>query len=162
MENDKFAVLIVGNQNSGKTATIKNFQKLHEDNNREILQCRFGWRRINLFFGKLDALSCLIYFIPSSPTEKNISLENLLKKIMPMDSLPELFLIAEQLDGKEYNSTKDFLEKMGYEIKELGINSDKTGGIWEFCSEIDKDKILTERATEIGNAFRNYIIKKII
>ena len=61
--------MIVGNKNSGKTTTIKNFEKLyHEDHpNKEV--CRAGWRRLQLFLGKINALSAYIFFVPASPTE---------------------------------------------------------------------------------------------
>jgi hypothetical protein len=156
MINDKIAVIIVGERNSGKTATIKYFRREFDESKKEVIQCRIGWRRIQLFLHRLDALSCLIYFIPSSPSESNIPLEMSLKEFKP-----EMLLIAEQLNGKEYHSTKNFLVDNGYEIIEFTITKNNSLKIWRFWNDIEKKEILTERAKIIGNAFSKYVLSTI-
>jgi GTPase SAR1 family protein len=147
------AVVIVGERNSGKTTTIKSFEEEHDETGKKVRQCKIGWRRITLFLRKLDALKCLIYFIPSSPTETNIPLENRLEKFSP-----EMLLVAEQSNGKEYDSTIATLNKKGYKVVEFVINS---SGIWTRWTDQNKENVLKERAKAIGDVFRKHIIEKI-
>jgi len=156
-KKDKIVVLIVGNHDSGKTTTIKRFEQIHDEANREIRQCRIGWRKsVQLFLGRLDALLAMIYFIPSSPTEKHTHLSILLNNF-----LPEMLLMAEQLNGNEYNATIEFLNNNGYHIVEFRINQNANGGTWDQWEDNNMGNILLSRVTEIGNAFRNFIIERI-
>jgi hypothetical protein len=152
---DKLAVLIIGNQNSGKTTTIKYFDKTYDENETLKKYCRVGWRHLQLFKGKLYAVFSLIYFIPASPTETQKPLKKRLGKM-----LPELLLIAEQKNGKEYNNTIEFLKDNNYKIVEF-YTKNNSSEIWKEWNNRNFENLITRRAVEIGNIFREFIIDRI-
>ena len=67
---------------------------------------------------------------------------------------------TEQLNGKEYASTIDFLNKNDYNIVEFTIDTDKIGGTWEKWIDNNEDT-LTKRATEVCDVFRKYVLEII-
>lgn len=153
---NKIAILIIGKQNSGKTTTIIFFDKVYNRDEKLKKYCRIGWRHLQLFKGKLHALFSLIYFIPSSPTETQRSLKKRLGKMRP-----EFILMAEQINGSEYQNTIDFLTNNDYEIIEFYINRNNSKEIWCEWDNKNMNEILEKRAIEIGNEFRNFILKII-
>jgi hypothetical protein len=159
MKKYGIAVMIIGLPNTGKTTTIKFFEKECDENKKEKTRCRIGWKRIQLFLGKLDALSCIIYFVPSSPSENNESLENILKKQLN-DCLPEMLLIAEQPNGR-HNDTIEFLRDNQYEVIEFPIDRSANGGKWNNWDQSNRESILKSRADDIANALRSFISVKI-
>ncbi len=152
---NKIAILIVGNQNSGKTTTIKYFDKTYDENEKLKRYCKKGWRYLELFKGKLHAVLSLVYFIPASPSETQKPLKTYLKKMRP-----ELLLVAEQKYGKEYNNTVTFLNENNYKIVEFHTK-DETNQIWKKWNNKNFENLMEKRAVEIGNAFREFIIDKI-
>ncbi|CAA0259840.1 hypothetical protein [Tenacibaculum maritimum] len=152
---DKLAILIVGHQNSGKTTTIKYFDKVYDENETLKRYCRVGWRHLQLFKGKLYAIFSLIYFIPASPTETQKPLKKRLGKM-----LPELLLMAEQKNGKEYNNTIEFLNENNYKIIEF-YTKDNSNEIWKEWNNKTFEDLMNKRATAIGNEFREFIINRI-
>ncbi len=160
MENN-LAVLIVGEQNSGKSTTIKYFEQFNDENHHEKDRTRIGWKRLQFFLDKLDALICLVYCVPSSPTESHKSLENKLKEHGFRENTPEMLIIAEQLNGEQYQSTIDFLDEKNYKVVEFIIDNKNSGTIWSRWSDSKKDYILTERAKAISNEFIAHIREKI-
>jgi len=156
----KLAVLIVGEPDSGKSTTIRYFEQVNDENHKEKEICRIGWRHLQFFLGKLDALSCIVYFVPSSPTESHKSLEKKLKEHYFVVDTPEMMIIAEQLNGEEYESTKEFLRKMDYKIIEFTIDNRNTGTTWSRWTN-NKEDILSQRVKEITDAFIEYIMKMI-
>jgi len=153
MKKDKIAVLITGNPDSGKTTTIKFFEKKYDEDHREKRVCRAGWRRVQLFLGKLDALSVFIFFIPASPTETNFPVKTRLGEM-----LPEMILIAEQPEGKAYVATKAFLDVNNYKIIEFNLDRSNSKGIWNEWNDKNFEKIMKKRANEIGDVFSKYVI----
>lgn len=153
----KIAILIIGTQNSGKTSTIKYFDKKFDENEREKKQCRSGWRNLQLFKEELGALFLLIFFVPSSPTESNKPLS---KRFI--NFLPEVLLIAEQLNGSKYNNTIKFLEENGYEIVEFYISEDNKEEHWKrWNSIIEYDRKLNKRSEDIKNVLKKFILNRI-
>ena len=157
------AVLIVGASNSCKSTTINYFDRMNDENDREKKRCQIGWRRLQFFLGKLDALFSLVFFVPSSPTESKISLENKLKSFKPNIELfiPEMIVVAEQYQGIEYNNTREFLRNNDYEIVEFNIDNSMSGGVWSRWTNENRDYVLEQRSNEITNIFINFILNKI-
>jgi hypothetical protein len=156
MKKDKIAVLIIGNPNSGKTTTIKFFEKEYNEDHREKSVCRAGWRRVQLFLGKLDALSVFIFFIPASPTETNFPVKTRLGEM-----LPEMILIAEQPGGKAYAATKTFLDVNNYKVIEFNLDRANSKGTWNEWNDKNFEKIMKKRTAEIGDTFTDYVVKCI-
>jgi len=157
MNKNRLAVILLGDHNSGKTATINHFDKKYDKHGRYKKTCRCGWRHLQLYKERLDALFTLIYFVPASPTETRNPIKNRLR-----DFKPELLLIAGQTDGKEYKNTIDFLNSNDYEIVTFELARKKSESIWgEWNNKSNKDEILDQRATLIGNEFRKFILEKI-
>ena len=156
MNKNRLAVILLGNHNSGKTATIKYFEKKYDKYGRYKRTCRSGWRHLQLYKEKSDALFTLMYFVPASPTETRNPLKNRLK-----DFKPELLLISEQINGKEYDNTINFLNSNDYEIVTFELTRKKPENIWGEWNWSNKDEILDQRAALIGNEFRNFILGKI-
>ncbi len=156
MDKNRLAVILLGNHNSGKTATINYFDKKYDKHGRYKRTCRSGWRHLQLYKESLGVLFTLIYFVPASPTETRIPLKNRLKEFKP-----ELLLIAGQTDGKEYKNTIDFLDSNDYEIVIFELVRKKSESIWGEWNKRNKNEILDQRATLIGNEFRKFILEKI-
>jgi len=152
---NKLAVIIIGKQNSGKTTTIKYFDKIFDENEKLKKYYRVGWRRLTMFKGKLDALFLLIYFVPASPTETQKPLRDRLKNFKP-----ELLLIAEQLNGYEYQNTIHFLEKNNYEIVEFVLKN-QSNQTWNNWNKQNMNEILNKRAIDIGDKFKDFIRERI-
>lgn len=159
-KKDKFAVVLVGRQNSGKTTTIKHFDSMYDEWTRTKKQCKSGWRHLKLHKDILDSLITWIFFVPASPTETGKSVKKRIGK-----QLPDLMLIAEQVDkgGKhnKYSETMSFLESKGYEVVELFIGDDAKSALWKKWNESKFDETMKRRAQEIGDLFRGYIKRKI-
>lgn len=157
---ERFAVVLVGTQNSGKTTTIKHFDSMYDEWGRIKKQCKAGWRHLRLHKGWIDALVSWIYFIPASPTETGISVAKRIGK-----ERPELILIAEQIDKGEkhnkYNETLDFLRNEGYEVVEIIIGDDAINPVWQKWNIERFDETMKIRGQEIGDLFRDYIIRKV-
>ncbi|MGV3459065.1 MAG: hypothetical protein ACO1N9_01295 [Flavobacterium sp.] len=99
----RLAILIVGDQNSGKTSTIKHIVELF--NGRILKIARAGWKSIFLN-SLLGSLKLIFYCIPASPTETKIKLS---ARFATWTSLPEVLVIAEQTSGTNYTDTINFL-----------------------------------------------------
>lgn len=156
----KFAVVIVGTQNSGKTTTIRHFDTMYDEWKRGKKQCKAGKRYLVLFKDVLEALYSLIYFVPASPTETGISLSKRLG-----DWRPEMLLVAEQVDrgesGNKYNETMNFLKTEGYELVEIGIGDNSKEKLWELWDDSKFDSVMKKRAVAIGDLFRGFIKARI-
>lgn len=151
---NKLAVVLVGMQNSGKTTTMKYFDKEYSEDNKLKKYCKAGRRYLQFY--KLKALYSYVFFVPASPTETKKSLKGRLKGWRP-----EMILIAEQIDKGEswnrYKETKDFLESEGYNVKELLIGDDAKEEVWKKWTNENFNEIMGQRAIEIGDIFREFI-----
>ena len=156
MEKNKLAIILLGKQNSGKTSTIKYFDKKYDEYNRNKKYCKKGWRHLQLFKEELGALFSLIYFIPASPSETNFPLKDRLKEFKP-----ELLLVAEQENGKEYENTIQFLDDNNYEIEVFNLQRIKSANIWNEWTKETMEGILDNRATTIRNTFKSFILRRI-
>lgn len=156
----RFALILLGAQNSGKTSTILQFDSMFDIHGRKKKRGVIGWRQLLLH--SLKALVTWIYFIPSSPTETKKSLKKKLKEAFNNDKdWPELLLIAEQINrGESWNKhqeTLDFLIQNGFDVMEITIGDEADDPIWQKWNNTNKDAILKARALQIRKIFRDYI-----
>tara|TARA_R110002072_G_scaffold287464_6_gene453184 strand:+ start:804 stop:1280 length:477 start_codon:yes stop_codon:yes gene_type:complete len=155
MENKRLAILLIGKQNSGKTTTIHHFDKMYDERELDKVQCKRGWRHLQIFKEKLGALFVSMYFVPASPTETNFPLRSRFEFL-----LPEIIIVAEQKNGSEFHNTMDFLNENDYKIKifEIKEGTTETWSRWKEDNS-NKQDILTKRGVDICNTVREFIIK---
>lgn len=137
----KLAIVIIGMQNSGKTSTIKELINTHSD--KTVSKMRKGWQRIYLN-NQFKYLKLDIFCVPSSPTESNIKLSERFENWQP-----EVLIVAEQLNGRHYNDTLNFLNLNGYIILTYRIANIDGPLDWERYTDIDKDTKLNNRVNQI-------------
>lgn len=162
---NRFALILLGAQNSGKTSTILRFDSMFDIYGRRKKRGVVGWRQLLLH--SLKALVTWIYFIPGSPTETKKSLKKKLTEAFHSDKdWPELLLIAEQINrGESWNKhreTVDFLLQNEYEVMEIIIGDESNDPLWQKWNNNNKDAILEDRALQIAKIFRNYILNATI
>lgn len=162
---NKFAIILLGAQNSGKTSTIIHFDTMFDMHGRVKKRGVIGWRELLLH--SLKALVTYIYFIPSSPTESKESLKKKITKAFNNEKdWPELLLIAEQINrGESWNrhqETVDFLLQNGYEVMEIVIGDESNDPLWQKWNQKNRNEVLEARALIIGKLFRDYIKRAII
>lgn len=159
-KKDKFAVVLIGTQNSGKTTTIKHFDTMYDALNRKKKQCKAGWRQLVLHRGILDSLVTWIFFIPASPTETKKTVRERVGGYRP-----ELMLIAEQIykgeEDNKYSETMNFLNSEGYEMIEIVIGDDATETLWRKWDDATFEETMKKRSIAIGNLFREFIKRKV-
>lgn len=152
----KLAIIIEGVQNAGKTSTILHFVNQYQ--HRKLSIIRSGWQSIfvNSIFPNLKVNP---YIISSSPSESDKPLP---QRFTKWTVLPELIILAEQTGGRHYASTSSFLVSNGYTIVTFRINN-ITGSLnWERFDSSTKSIKLTNRANEIMNSIKNFIITNSI
>lgn len=152
----RLAILIKGYRNVGKTSTIRHYDMIHHKSGKT--NCKRGIRYIRPF-ENFKNIIIQLYILPASPTESNCPLK---KYIEDLDESPDFILMAEQLNGKEYQNTTDFLRENNYEIKEFDIN--KNGGsVWgKWEADKPDEKKLDERVNQINNYITDFIKLNII
>jgi len=139
----KLAIIIEGSNNSGKTSTIKHL--VNNYSNRSLNRIKAGWQRIFLN-PNFPNLKIDVYCIPSSPSESDNPLSNRFSQW-----LPDVILVAEQPNGKHYNSTYTFLQSNGFQIITRSINNIDGSGDWERF-DVNSSKLkLDNRAEDIIN-----------
>lgn len=155
---DRLAIVIIGEQNSGKTTTIRKFSDFYH---KPVSTLKKGFRYdISPFKPKYWGIKIFTYILASSPTESNLSLED---TIEPLEWYPDLLIIPEQKNGKEYSKTIHYLMKNEYEIKQFIISDLVSDGVWDRWDSGDKlreDAKLLHRREEIAEYIRKYLIKK--
>jgi hypothetical protein len=146
----RIAVVIVGQQNSGKTATLKEIGRKHANKNPQRTMA--GWRILSLFPDSFHALALHAYFVPASPTETNFKLEDRFK-----DWKPEVLFVAEQINGENFISTFDFLKKEDYKILRFDLTNQIGFGIWDRFDHDSAKSKLDARVDLIMNDVKNQI-----
>jgi hypothetical protein len=146
----KLAIVIEGDQNSGKTSTIRELISLYTD--RSLIQMRVGWQSIylNPIF-KYLRLTC--YCVPSSPSESNTKIGDRLNKL---GVTPEVLIIAEQPNGKNYSDTYNFLNTNNYTIHTYTIINQNGISDWGRFDSNSKSSKLKNRADEIIDNIKNF------
>jgi GTPase SAR1 family protein len=154
---DRLAIVVVGEQNSGKTSTLLQYSDYY---NEPVGTFRKGWRyRITPYRPKFETVKVWGYFLPGSPTETRIPLSH---SIFPK-TMPDLLLMAEQLNGNEYSNTMHYLMTHNFQIKVYTISNIIGDGIWDRWEKGDafrEQAKLLQRREEIADYIRKFIISK--
>lgn len=148
----KLAIIIEGVQNSGKTSTILHFVNQYQ--NRTLKQVRAGWQNLFINASVFSTLKINPYIISSSPSESGIQLS---QRFQNWKGLPDVLILAEQLNGKHQLSTESFLTSNSYNIVKHHINNITGSSDWERFQSSNKSFKLTNRSNEIMLDIRNFI-----
>ncbi|MCT4588805.1 MAG: hypothetical protein N4A71_13330 [Carboxylicivirga sp.] len=148
----KIAIVILGEQNSGKTETLRKFVKTYSD--RRQKQMRAGWRELSIYKEHLWELKLHAYFVPASPSETDYKLKD---RIKDMGYTPEILFLAEQTDGHNRESTFEFLNKKEYEIIQFELSNEKGDGTWDRFNKSTESKKLNSRTQEINSKLKDVI-----
>lgn len=154
---DHLAIIIVGKPNAGKTTTLKHFGNSYHY--KVVTTFKEGWRHGMVpFYNKYSGVKISAYFLPSSRTEKATPL----KKIFDgLEWYPDFLFMAEQLNGREYNNTINFLREKKYHIKEFVISNDSNDSIWHHYDAKDEKTIQLHRTEQIADYVRGFILNRI-
>lgn len=142
----KIVILIEGEQNSGKTSTIKEIINNHSKNTISVM--RRGWQRIWLN-SQFPYLNMDVYCVPASPSETNIKLTDRFAQWMP-----DVLILAEQRNGQHYSNTYSFLTRNNYIILRYQLTNSYGKGDWERFDNSNKSIKLNNRANAIINDLR--------
>ncbi|MDG5490594.1 hypothetical protein [Psychroserpens sp. SPM9] len=145
----RLAIVIEGEQNSGKTSTIKEFVMLFTG--RKLKQMRRGWQHIFLN-PSFRSIRFICYCLPASPSETGVKLGKHFK-----NSVPQVLVLAEQPSGINYSDTYNFLNNNGYTIIPFRILKSSGSLDWERFESSNKSTKLANRANDIADSIRNYI-----
>lgn len=141
----KLAIVIEGEQNSGKTSTIKfllNYQ-----------QARLWMKYHILLSNKFSCLNVFVEAISSSPTERNEPLS-----ITIGSNTPDFLIIAEQKGGALSNNTYAFLKSNSYDVITFKLTNIVGSDIWDrWTSPSDETPRLQARKDEIIKTIINFI-----
>lgn len=147
----RLAIIIEGNQNSGKTSTIKELIKLFGFKN--LKQMKAGWQVIfvNPIF---KSLRITFFGIPASPSETDLPLNERFKN---WPHLPEVLILAEQTGGKHSANTIAFLTANHYHIKTFTILNSNGTNHWERFDNSTKSIKLSKRSDDIIDFIKHFI-----
>ncbi len=154
---DHLAIIIVGNQNVGKTTTLKHFCETYT--NRNVSTFKAGFRNdLMPFFDKYRGVKVGAWFFPSSPTEKKEPLED---EFGSLGWTPDFILMAEQLQGAEYANTIRSLRVRNYHVKEFLLDNSNPDTIWHHFDEQDRNLFLIHRTEQIADYMRSFILARV-
>jgi hypothetical protein len=137
----KLAIVIEGNQNSGKTSTIKHL--ISQQRGWAVRNMKQGFQAI--FLDKqFKSLKLHLYCLPASPSETGKTIGELLPT-----RRPSAIIVAEQPGGKQYTNTFKFLEENDYTILKYSISEDKNNNPWSKFDNADKGEKLQTRTQQI-------------
>ncbi len=151
------AIIIVGKPNSGKTTTLRHFCNTYDY--KEVSTFKQGWRfGITPFKSNYSGVKIVSYFLPSSRTERNVSLKETFSEL---EWLPDFLFMAEQKSGAEYQRTIRFLREKKYHIKEFLLDESNPDSIWHRYEPKDAKLYLEHRTEAIADYVRNFILSRI-
>jgi GTPase SAR1 family protein len=155
---DKLAIILLGAQNTGKTSTLREYSNYYY--HKKVSTFKKGWRiAISPFKPKFYTVKVFIYFLPGSPTETRIPLAD---TVEPLDWYPDVLLMAEQLNGSEYQNTINYLRAHRYHIKEFKLSDNNGIGIWDrWTTKLEETTKLLYRREAVADYVRNFIINRI-
>ena len=156
---DRLAIILVGEQNSGKTSTIRQFNDFYSQKSVTTLKKGFRYN-ISPFKPKYMAIKIAAYILASSPTESNIPLKD---SIDPIGWLPDFIIMPEQTNGMEYSNSIHYLMSNEYELKEFAISDIVGDGVWDKWQTGDtfiEEAKLFYRRELIAEYIREFLIKK--
>lgn len=154
---DRLAIIIVGNQNSGKTTTLKHYCNRYY--HTQVSTFKQGWRHGFMpFANKYLGVKIIPYFLPSSRTEKAEPIQEI---ISSLDWMPDFLFMAEQLNGAQYANTIHFLRSNNYHIKEFTLGNSNPDSIWHHYTSNNEMMILNHRTEQIADYVRSFILHRI-
>jgi GTPase SAR1 family protein len=152
MRQDRLAIILVGNQNSGKTTTLKYYCNSYR--HHQVGVFKQGWRHnITPFADKFYGVRISAYFLPSSRSEKATPLKETFDSL---DWWPDFLFMAEQLNGAEYNNTIRILRENDYHIKEFILDNKNMDSIWHYYDPVDENLFLQYRKEAIAEYVRQF------
>lgn len=153
---DRLAIIVVGVSNSGKTTTLKEYADYYKDS---VNTFKKGWRHgLSPFKPKFWTVKVSAYIIPKSPSES----EPLEQTIEPLEWYPDVLLMPEQLGGKEYQNSINYLRSHNYHIKEFHLSNVNGGGVWDrWTTKLEEDTKLHYRREDIADYLRGFIKSRI-
>lgn len=145
----RLAITIEGDQNSGKSSTIKGMINIY--GNKSISIMRKGWQRLYLNkdfrYLKLD-----VYCVPASPSETDFPLQERFSEL-----IPEVLIVALQPNGHLYEDSCDFLKSYGYTVLSYQVPDKQAGKEWERFDTTSKETKLAQRADTLIKDIRKFI-----
>jgi len=150
MDSKRIAIVILGLPNSGKSSTFKHIVLKY--GGKKLQRIKRGWQSLK----KINSSILRVYFVPASPTETNIKLEDRFKD---WKELPEILFVAEQTDGHNRQSTFDFLDKHEYKILKFELSNQNGDGIWDRFKKNteEEENKLNDRTREIVSKLKEEI-----
>ncbi|WP_282127008.1 hypothetical protein [Marinifilum flexuosum] len=141
----KIAIVILGQQNSGKSTTLRYLVNTYTRKDLSLL--RYGWQQLEPF-DEIMMLKLHSYFIPASPSETNYKLVDRFKDL---GYTPEILFVAEQTDGRHRESTFQFLKENDYRVLKFPLSNEFGEGIWDRFKKNteEEEKKLNDRTQEI-------------
>lgn len=146
----KLAIVIEGDQNSGKTSTIKHL--INTYGNKSISQLKRGWQQVYLN-SSFQYLKLDFYCVPASPSETGFELH----KRFNNNWIPEIIVVALQPSGKHYSNSNNFLSSNNYSILTYRINNSEGNSDWDRFDENSMNNKLTNRSNQIVKDIRQFI-----
>lgn len=155
---DRLAIILVGARDTGKTSTLKEYSEYYH--NKSVDTFRKGWRHgLAPFRPQFWTIKTSTYILPGSPTETNLPLKD---TIEPLEWYPDILLMAEQLAGKEYINTINYLRIHHYHIVEFTLSNSVGSGIWDrWGTKAEETLRLLYRREAIADCIRNFIKSRI-
>lgn len=145
----RLAILIIGQQDSGKTTTIKHLVNSYSDKSLKVM--RAGWQYI--FLNSIFKYLQLNFFcVPASPTETKIKLSDRFS-----ESIPEVLIVAEQLNGFNYQNTINFLNANRYNIITYNLSNVNGTSDWDRFDAKNKTIKLDNRVNQIISDIKLFI-----
>ena len=145
----RLAILIIGVQNSGKTTTIKHLVNSHSDKSLSVM--RAGWQSIFLN-STFKYLKLNFFCVPASPTETKTKLS----KRFP-NFLPEVLIVAEQLNGANYSSTLNFLNTNNFTVIAYNLSNTIGKSDWDKFDNTSKSIKLINRTNQIISDIKQFL-----
>lgn len=145
----KLAILIIGEQNSGKTSTIKHLVNTWGD--KSLIVMKAGWQSVFLN-STFKYLKLIFFCVPASPTETNKPLS-----IRFSEFIPEVLIVAEQLNGSNYQNTNSFLISNNYTVLRYDIDNIIGTLDWQRFDRSNELLKLNNRTNEIINDIKKFI-----
>jgi len=155
----RLAIIILGDSNSGKTTTIKEF--VNEHTGKNLKRMIVGWQKIILKFDCVFLINLNILFIPASPSERNKKIQTIIKE-RKKNCFPDILIVAEQPNGKNFQNTQQWLEKNNYEIVTFEIDNSNGHNVWQKFNKKNRKKKLLNRTEEIRSNIISFIKTKYL
>lgn len=146
----KLAILIIGEQNSGKTSTIKHL--VNANSNKSLSVMKAGWQSIFLNQA-FKYLKLILFCVPASPTETKKPLS-----VRFAGFIPEVLIVAEQLNGLNHQNTDSFLISNNYTVLRYNIDNIIGSSDWQRFDRNNELLKLNNRTNEIINDIKKFII----